>query len=761
MSNQDVQQQSGQPQRDIPWFLKAKCPVFLPKSDALTLHTDEFEAFVRDSLRTVPENTTQTASNYSAAFDSTKSKTPLLDLFYHHDEVDSNSCLREPLAEAWAEDPDSTLKIIFHARSIHLGKSSRLLFYRCAGWLATNHPLTLLANLRWLVRPVIPKKAKETTDEDAVVVEAAAALSKLEVLDANLSEGAGMADELVLDAEHDVKNGVAHGYWKDLLNILVLSANGRLDVATPLLDILYVEREMARMETWSNKEDSREIRHVKRHIRHETVVDLYTNNPLHRAIHLTVARLFAAQLQSDLAALAGDDKTAKGNISLCGKWAPSTDRFHDRHTFVVSSIAEIMFPKSQLVEKGILPPSTNDDQRTTYLRHARDSYRKAVAALRKHLEVVERDLSAHTLENINYDRVPSIAMDRYAKTFDMKDPMGFEAFAGRVASGLSRIRAATLLLPGTMINKLMQQTRTESKKRARRKGRIREMVESLLPAMEAQVLDGQWNTLVQRIKDSGTMLSCIAVCDISESMCWPTFRDGTCPLDSAIGLSLLIAEVAQPPFRGAFIPFGDRPAMKIIDVSATLMTKVKAMYDSSLGPNTDFEAVFTALILPMAIENKLKPEEMVKRIFVFSHMQFDQARQQEDTWSTSYERIQKAYQEAGYEVPELAFWNLAGGEGATAGTNTWDVDAPIDPEPLTVDHTGVTMVSGYSQSMLKVLLDGGPFQEEEAEVVETVVEDEDEDELVEGAVKKFKLDPLDTVMKAISPKAFAMLKVVD
>lgn len=41
------------------------------------------------------------------------------------------------------------------------------------------------------------------------------------------------------------------------------------------------------------------------------------------------------------------------------------------------------------------------------------------------------------------------------------------------------------------------------------------------------------------------------------------------------------------------------------------------------------------------------------------------------------------------------------------------------------------------------------------------MEDEDEDELVEGAVKRLELDPLDTVMKAISPKAFAMLKVVD
>jgi hypothetical protein len=672
MASQDLQQPPDQPQDNMPWFLKAKCPVFLPKSDALTLHTGEFEDFLRDSFRAVPDprepteqdtittgvdteitgsqsdavtfdaankiadddatlqgtadgrDNTMWTANDDVAFCSTK--TPLLDLFYHHDESDSSCRLPSLLFDAWAEDPDVTLKIIFNARSIHLGKGSRILFYRCAGWLATNHPLTLVANLRWLVRPVIPKNAEKTTDEDAVMVETAATLRKLEMLDAMLSGAPEMADELVLDAEHDVKNGVAHGYWKDLLNILALSANGGLDVAASQRDILYVEREIRHTEPWPNKETARVMRHSKRRTRHETVVDLYTNNPLHRAIHLTVARLFAEQLQSDLAALAGDNKKAKRNISLCGKWAPSTDRFHDRHTFVVSSIAEIMFPESQLVERGILSLSTNDDERTTYLRHARDNYRKAVAALRKHLEVVERDLSANALQNINYERVPSLAMHRYVQTFATKDPWRFEDYVGQVASRRLHISGATLL-PSTLVHKARRIPEAGfSRKRSRGKKGVRDMVNTLLSGVGDVVLSGQWNTLVQRIKDSGTLPPCIAVCDVSRSMDYPTFHDGTCPLESAIGLSLLIAEVTEPPFRGAFITFSEVPSLKLIDLSATLKNKIRAIDDSYSSLNTDFEAIFTRLILPMAIDNKLKQEEMIKRIFVLSDLHFDKAR---------------------------------------------------------------------------------------------------------------------------------------
>ena len=809
---------TSQEAQEEPWFLKAKCPVFLPRADALTLSTDDFEAYLAeilkpiengaatetvdqtdgtDSFTVVSEQPSATApvrellqdlavddddakkqtqapaqaptgnpfvdglksytetsepkdmenkmltENGDIAFRSTNQ--PLVDLFYELEEVVSGPRLHELLNAAWACDPLATVKIIFNARSIHLGKSSRLSFYRCAGWLATYHPRTLIANLRWLSRPVIAKKLekKDLNKEEMVIVEPAPDSSN--------------------PTAFDVGNGVAHGYWKDLLNILALSANDKLSVLANPKDVLNVEREGKGASV--SQEEASEKRHQLRDDRHQAILNILEDKPVHCALHLSVARLFAEQLAIDIRLFHGGNPKEKRNISLCAKWAPSTARFHDKHTFVVSSIAEILYPEDYFVEKQLLVPNKLDTGRTVYLRYAREAYRKDIAALRKHLGVVERDITANKLENIKYERVPSIAMQNYSPIFAEKDTDRFEAYLDKVADGKSQISGATLL-PSTLIHGV--RTGSYSQTAVPKKGKKRSidaMVSSRLAAMASKVVDGQWNSLVQRIKDSGTMESCIAVCDVSGSMSSPVFSDRTCPMDSAIGLSLLIAEVTKPPFGGTFITFSESPTVETVDLSKTLQEKVDALQNSEWGYSTDFESVFTRLILPMAVENKLTQEQLVKRVFVFSDMQFDTASSGSQTWSSSFERIQKAFSEAGYEVPELIFWNLAGGRAGFPGDSWGD---PVAPKPVTAEQEGVSLVSGYSQGMLKVFLDSGSFEEEEdkeedVEVIEKAGEDAEDEGLVsvERSAKKAKVDPMSTVTKAISHKAYSMLKVVD
>lgn len=54
---------------------------------------------------------------------------------------------------------------------------------------------------------------------------------------------------------------------------------------------------------------------------------------------------------------------------------------------------------------------------------------------------------------------------------------------------------------------------------------------------------------------------------------------------------------------------------------------------------------------------------MVKRLFVFSDMQFDASLTDgsEGGWETTHDRMVKAFKEAGYEMPEIVYWNLQGG----------------------------------------------------------------------------------------------------
>lgn len=754
------------------------------------------KALLEPSLTPTPPNMDNKilTENDDLAHRSTNS--PLVDLFFELEEVLSGPRLRELLDGAWAADPLATLKIIFNARSIHLGKSSKNIFYRAAGWLAQNHPFTLVANLRWLSRPVIEKKAKKEGEDDLVIVE-----SELDEEDLR---------------RYDVQYGVSHGYWKDLLNLLVLAVNKKLDVLSNPRDVLNVENGIIKHKAMQRRYEKSEPRgamrggrgrgamarqrvtrrskirekpmphaleektvHIGNHQtakklalnRHKDVVAFkFYNDKLYRVLHLAIARLFAEQLQSDLTALHGTDAKAKKAISLCGKWAPSHGHSHDRQTTIISSIAEIMYPRESFDDT--LSPS---DTRETYLRHARERYRKDVSALRKHMDVVERDISAKTFSNIHYDRVPSQALQNYTRLFITKDFERFESYIDRLAEGKAKISGATLFL-SVLVRKARMSNALTLNRNHMMLMSPNDIVERKMKEMEAKVADGQWSSLVQRIKDSGTLSSSIAVCDVSGSMSHPTFSDGTCPMDSAIGLSLLVAEVTEPPFGGAFITFSATPEVVQVKVEESFTSKVSKFIEYGWGYNTDFVATFEKLILPMAVKNKVKQEDMVKRVFVFSDMQFDEAEitGNQDKWSTSYERIEKKFKEAGYDMPELIFWNLAGGRAGYGGQSDGD---PVAPKPVLASQTGTSLVSGYSQALMKAFMDNGSFEdpedeedesEEEAEE-EPTKETEDDDAVVvmkDDSVKpekknKDKKNPLVTLKRVIGHKAYNMLRVVD
>jgi len=778
------QPQSPPTDNSQPSFLNSKFPVFIPESSALRLSGAAFDNHVQDILKcaadahsntrspdVVPEKTAPSepanksmapldpyavehsfrkvqlsdpeisasstmdnkmlTENADVAFRSSTSS--LVDLFQELEEVISGPRLQELLEAAWSEDGLVTLKIIWNSRSIHLGKSSRTTFYRCCGWLAQNHPRTLLINLEWLTRPLIPKKATEKktaedNEDDMVVVER----DFLEINDVT---------------KHDVKNGVAHGYWKDLLNLLALAANDELGVLGDPSTVLNIKDETKKHKRdWALAKQRRDLRKLSRH---EVAVAKLNDSPFYRALHLSVARLFADQLKVDKELFKSGKKKDLTRISLAAKWAPSLKGFHDQHTFIASSIAEILYPHNEIC------PEVPKDDRILYLKHAREAYRRlTLSPLRKALEVVEREITANTFENIKYDRVPSIAMNNYTPLFAKKDFERFDKYIDNVAQGKARISGATLL-PSTLISMARQQRNSPS---TRKNPKPKDLVEDKIKAIAARSIDGQWKTLVKRIRDSGTVQSSIAVCDVSGSMTGPVFKDGTSPIDSAIGLSLLLAEVTQPPFGGRFITFSACPKMQLVGGETdtrSLAEKVQSMEGSTWHMNTNFVAVFEELLLPMAIENKLSQEDMVKQIFVFSDMQFDQSQHGTTQWSSSYERIQEQFKNAGYEMPKLIFWNLAGGR---AGYGEGSAGDPVAPKPVTADEEGTALVSGYSQGQMKMFLENGQFGEDEEEVVEEVVEGEDE---IVQVKKKVKMDPLIIMRKAISHQAYEMLKVVD
>jgi len=163
--------------------------------------------------------------NQSPAYRSTLS--PTLDLFsagYNIDGVHLHSLLKN----SWESDPAVTLRIIYNLRSIHDGKSEKESFYRAFGWLLRYHPRTAIANLDQLVEPVIERPPKKQKKEE--------------------KEGEGEdwmelgQKDVQENVEEEFRMGFSHGYYKDLLNILLLAFADQLTDPSSCFTVLKTER---------------------------------------------------------------------------------------------------------------------------------------------------------------------------------------------------------------------------------------------------------------------------------------------------------------------------------------------------------------------------------------------------------------------------------------------------------------------------------------------------------------------------------------
>jgi hypothetical protein len=255
---------------------------------------------------------------------------------------------------------------------------------------------------------------------------------------------------------------------------------------------------------------------------------------------------------------------------------------------------------------------------------------------------------------IPYNRVASVAMKFYKEKFLKHDKERFEKYLKDVKAGKTTI-AAGALLP-------------------------HEIIESLEDKDGGEVAELQWKRMVDDMLKKGKMRNCLAVCDVSGSM-------SGIPMEVSVALGLLVSELSDEPWKGKVITFSAEPQLHLIE-GEDLYSKTEFVRNMDWGMNTDFQKVFDR-ILDVAVNGNLKEEQMIKRIFVFSDMEFDQA--SANSWETDYQAITRKYREKGYgsAVPQIVFWNLR--------------DSRATPVPAT--QKGVALVSGYSKNLLTLFLD--------------------------------------------------------
>ncbi|XP_047334558.1 uncharacterized protein LOC124938204 [Impatiens glandulifera] len=407
------------------------------------------------------------------------------------------------------------------------------------------------------------------------------------------------------------------------------------------------------------KEKARVLRKERKINKARKALEMYNQNGDYRFLHNQISDLFAELLKNDMKNLESGNLD---KISLAPKWCPTIDSSYDNSTLICESIARKLFPRNS-------DPSYEKLEEAHYAYRIRERLRKEVLSpLHKAAELPEVFMSANQWNSLPYNRVPSVAMKNYKRHFIRHDKERFDDYLEKVKSGKAKI-AAGALLP-------------------------HEIMKEVENGDGDEVAELQWKRMVDDMAKKGKLSNCIAICDVSGSM-------SGIPMEVCVALGVLVSELSVEPWKGKVITFSENPQIHTIE-GDSLAEKIQFVRTMDWGMNTNFQAVFDRL-LEVAVAGKVSEEEMVKRVFVFSDMEFDSAEESSSEilddqmisagkkWETSYEAIERKFKEKGYvKVPEMVFWNLRSSRST----------------PVIGKQIGVALVSGFSKNLVSLFLEG-------------------------------------------------------
>jgi len=284
-----------------------------------------------------------------------------------------------------------------------------------------------------------------------------------------------------------------------------------------------------------------------------------------------------------------------------------------------------------------------------YLGYSSKSYRKLLSELRTKINLVESQMSRNKWSKINYEQVPSKASMIYKGAFKKHDQARYEKYLASVEKGEKKINTATLF-PYEI---------------------VRQAEES-----NDKTLDLLWKNLPDYTRGNEKAL---VVADVSGSM-------AGLPMQITVSLAMYFAERNKGIFQNKFITFSAKPELQEIK-GVNLNQKIKNLENAHWDANTNIQKVFD-LVLDTAVENSVKKEDMPSTIYILSDMEFDQATTGRQT-KTNFEVIKQKYNESGYDMPILVFWQ---------------VDSRQNNVPVTENEKGVVLVSGSSPSTFKMAM---------------------------------------------------------
>lgn len=337
-------------------------------------------------------------------------------------------------------------------------------------------------------------------------------------------------------------------------------------------------------------------------------------------------RLIRAQLAKDVEGL-----RSGGEVSLLAKWLPS---------------ANASSPDTVRQARAV----------AAFLRMKESEYRKTLAALRKHIRILENNLRERDY-TFDYEKQPSRSLYKYRKAFARNDGERYRAFLDRAEKGDAVLRADTLA-PYELVSPYLAYSWDSP-------SFMRPISEE-----EKRSLNATWNAL----PDFGGEDNALAVVDTSGSM----YCTGK-PLAAAVALSLgmYFAERNRGHFHNHFIEFSARP--RLVELKGeTFADRLRYACTFNEIANTNLEAVFD-LVLRTAVKHQVPQSELPARLIILSDMEFDSC--VENASLSNFQNARQKYAEAGYRLPQVVFWNVA---------------SRNRQQPVTMNQQGVALVSGVT-----------------------------------------------------------------
>ena len=337
-------------------------------------------------------------------------------------------------------------------------------------------------------------------------------------------------------------------------------------------------------------------------------------------------------------------------------------------------IAKALSEKNGLCAKWMPRQKYPANELREFLGLSPKRYRKLLVTL---TNVVETQMCAREFREIEFKKVPSVAMSTYMTAFHKHAPVEMAAYKAALVKGETKINASALY-PHDVVRNLRK---------------------------DVGLANAQWDALPNYMGDAKVL----PMVDVSGSMSCPvngTYTgkaDALSCMDVAVALGLYCASKNTGPFADMFVEFSSHAKINVI--KGNLASKNSQLRRMNWAMSTDLSAAFNS-ILAVATRAKVAAEDMPEILLILSDMQFNAC--VVNGRDTALTMIERKYEDAGYKVPKIVFWNL------NSSDNT----------PVSFDQNDTALVSGFSPALLKAVLSNDLEQFTPINVMREAISDE-------------------------------------